>query len=214
MAKAFNTMTKDEAVREARVGSTLKGGTWFVTRRGSKYGVIPADMYDSGRHGKVAETIDIMAERATRATQLETGCLCIIGCSVNGACPVHGDKAMPVKRKPSPVVRYRELIDKKYLSGLNMAEAEEVAELSVKLEEIYMPEHLKSAEAQAKLRAEQARYDAAMHGLANAITQAFNKGAQLHDASGVDYDTTHQIKALIGATTRLRSSVLSLLSGK
>lgn len=66
MSKA-KRMTKDEAIREARIGSKLKGGTWFVTRRGDNYGVMPADMYDSGRHGRVAETIDIHSERAARA---------------------------------------------------------------------------------------------------------------------------------------------------
>lgn len=60
-------MTKDQAVKEARIGSTLKGGTWFVTRRRDKYDAVPADMYDSRRHGKVAETIDIHAERQARA---------------------------------------------------------------------------------------------------------------------------------------------------
>lgn len=66
MAKA-KKMTKDEAIREARIGSKLKGGTWYVTRRGDNYGVQPADFYDSGRHGRIAETIDVAAERASRA---------------------------------------------------------------------------------------------------------------------------------------------------
>lgn len=27
-------------------------------------------------------------------------CLCIVGCSVNGECPIHGDRAMPIKGGP------------------------------------------------------------------------------------------------------------------
>lgn len=178
MANKVRKMTKDEAVREARIGSKLKGGTWYVTRRRDNYNVVPADFYDSGRDGTIAETIDVHAERAARAmakpapqrdihqqastsdgftsqadedaadqeycdraahpsevreaqegieqilresdtysapdgTQVSTfqspmvepgietaiaitqlraaGCLCVVGCSVNGECPVHGD---------------------------------------------------------------------------------------------------------------------------
>jgi len=61
-------MTKDQAIREARVGSSYRGGTWYVTRKRDNYNVVPADMYDSARDGKVAETIDVHAERAARAT--------------------------------------------------------------------------------------------------------------------------------------------------
>ena len=61
MAKA-KPMTRNEAVREARIASSYRGGTWFVTRRGKNYGVVAADMYDS-KLGRVAETIDIHAER-------------------------------------------------------------------------------------------------------------------------------------------------------
>jgi hypothetical protein len=65
MAKA-KRMTKGEAIREARIASSYRGGTWYVTRKRDNYGVVPADMYDSGRDGRVAETIDIHAERAAR----------------------------------------------------------------------------------------------------------------------------------------------------
>ena len=71
MALAVNRFTKDEAIREARIGSKLKGGTWYVTRRGSKYGAVPADMHDTRRHGRVAEIIDIHAERAAQSLKCE-----------------------------------------------------------------------------------------------------------------------------------------------
>ena len=100
MANKVRKMTKDQAIREARVGSSYRGGTWYVTRKRDNYNVVPADMYDSARDGKVAETIDVHAERAARSTAKPAPanepvraatCLCVIGCSVNGECPVHGD---------------------------------------------------------------------------------------------------------------------------
>lgn len=62
MTKA-KRITKGEAVKEARIGAKLKGGTWYVVRRGDYYKAVPADSYNR-RQGRVAEIIDLDAERA------------------------------------------------------------------------------------------------------------------------------------------------------
>lgn len=49
-------MTKVEAVKNARIGALMQGGTWYVTRRGKQYDYTHADSYMGTQlDGAVAE---------------------------------------------------------------------------------------------------------------------------------------------------------------
>lgn len=59
-------MKKDEAIKEARIGALMQGGTFYVVRRGNKYKAIPAYLFEARRHGRVAEMFD--ADKVRRTT--------------------------------------------------------------------------------------------------------------------------------------------------
>lgn len=58
-------MDKQTAIKEARIGALMQGGTWYVTRRGDKYGCVHSDRYNSTRHGRIAEMFDAKKVRTT-----------------------------------------------------------------------------------------------------------------------------------------------------
>lgn len=224
-------MTKDEAVREARVASSYRGGTWFVTRRGKNYDVVAADMYDSGRHGRVAETIDVRAERTAARlhhheghsevleikTKLDHAVIVTkdiapelfaawsVWATAQAACVAtpsdwsvviheanrHLDKRSGIEKgdhtrdvrvvdpqkvvQQNTLVRYRALVDKKFLGTLQENEQEELDRLGAVIDlTIDIPDHAKTP--QGKARIEQARneWDDATHELANTLRRVLD----------------------------------------
>lgn len=62
-------MTKDEAIRDARLGALMQGGTWYVVRRGKSYRSMHESRYEGSKTGRVAEIFD--ADRVRRTTPPE-----------------------------------------------------------------------------------------------------------------------------------------------
>ena len=55
--RGVETMTKQEALKEARIAVALKGGTYYVTRKGTEYGIVYFAEHITRKHGKVAEIV-------------------------------------------------------------------------------------------------------------------------------------------------------------
>jgi hypothetical protein len=49
-------MTKNEAIREARIGALYQGGDWYVTCKRGCYKVLPHDRYRGSVDGRIIET--------------------------------------------------------------------------------------------------------------------------------------------------------------
>lgn len=57
-------MTKNEAIKEARIGVLMQGGTWYVVRRGEKYSAMHESLH-APEKGKVAEIYNLERVRST-----------------------------------------------------------------------------------------------------------------------------------------------------
>ena len=58
-------MTKDEAIKDARIGVLMQGGTWYVVRRGKSYRAMHESLYEGSKMGRVAEMFDLEKVRRT-----------------------------------------------------------------------------------------------------------------------------------------------------
>lgn len=75
----------------------------------------------NGRIGSVSDTVTFQPSGYAQQfpteqppERVDDGCLCIMDCSVNGMCPVHGDRKPP-ERVPEPVeIAYREAAPDNY----------------------------------------------------------------------------------------------------
>jgi hypothetical protein len=58
-------MTNTEAIKEARIGVLMQGGTWYVVRRGKAYSAMHESRYEGSTTGKVAEIFTLEKVRRT-----------------------------------------------------------------------------------------------------------------------------------------------------